>query len=111
MTSPTIMPVFWHGGYILRKFIFNEKDLNEITQLRNLDLSLLDKQNLLFPSVKREIDQITGKVTAHVFCCYWNEWKGLVREHATVAFNGNKIEAFDKKDENVFYPYDCGICY
>lgn len=111
MTSPTIMPVFWHGGYILRKFIFNEKDLNEITQLRNLDLSLLDKQNLLFPSVKKEIDQITGKVTAHVFCCYWNEWKGLVREHATVVFNGNKIEAFDKKDENVFYPYDCGICY
>lgn len=111
MTSPTVMPVFWHGGYIIRKFIFTEFDLSEINQLRNIDLSALKDQGLLFPSVKIDESNISNKITAHVFCCYWNEWKGLVREHATIVFEGNVVVDFKQEDMNIFYPYDCGICF
>ena len=109
MTSPTVMPVFWHGEYIIRKFIFNESDLDEINHLQNIDLSALIYQGLLFPSVKLDKDGITGKITAHVFCCYWNDWKGLVREHALIFFDGNSIVDYKQEDLNVFYPYNCGI--
>ena len=111
MTSPTVMPVFWHGGYIIRNFIFNESNLDEISHLQNMDLSALKNQGLLFPSVKIEKEEGSGRTIAHVFCCYWNEWKGLVREHATVVFDGNCITDFQQEDLNIFYPYDCGICF
>lgn len=111
MTSPTVMPVFWHGGYIIRDFIFNESNLDEISHLQNLDLSAIKNQGLLFPSVNIEKEESTDRTIAHVFCCYWNEWKGLVREHATVVFDGNCITDFQQEDLNIFYPYDCGICF
>lgn len=76
-----------------------------------MDLSSLKYQGLLFPSVKIEKEESSDRTKAHVFCCYWNEWKGLVREHATVVFVGNSIADFQQEDLNVFYPYDCGICF
>lgn len=111
MTSPTVMPVWWHGGYIVRKFIFKESDINEINQLQNLDLSALKDQELLYPSVLLDKIDSSGKMTAHVFCCYWNEWKGLVREHATIVFYGDSVVDFKQEDLNIFYSYDCGICF
>jgi len=30
------------------------------------------------PKIKHQAED---SVVAHVFCCYWNDWKGLIREH------------------------------
>lgn len=111
MTSYTIMPVVWHGGYEVRRFILQEEDVRYIKQLTHLDLSALSKAGVLLPSVNIDKDESTGKLVAHVFCCYWNEWKGLVRERATIVFTDNRIESFDKEDVFIFYKYDCGILF
>lgn len=107
MTSPTIMPVVWHGGYICRNFIFTVEDLSRIKPLKKYDFSILNKDGLLLPKVELAPD---GK-SAEVFCTFFNDWKGLVREHVTVTFNSDGSAFIGEPDTFVFYPYDCGICF
>ncbi|MDD3201808.1 MAG: hypothetical protein PHP76_07430 [Bacteroidales bacterium] len=83
MTSTTVMPAFWHGEYAFRKFIFKEKELQEIYQLKNLDLSAPLKDGLLYPSVQMETESSTNQHIAHVYCSYWSKWRGLVQENHT----------------------------
>lgn len=107
ITSPTIMPVFWHGGYNVRKFIFSVDNLKTIEPIQNLDLTTLNHDGLLLPVVTMSNN---GK-TADVYCCYWNDWQGLVREHVQVTFNPDGSASMGKPDQYVFYKYDCGICF
>lgn len=107
MTSPTIMPVFGHGGYILRDFIFSLDDLKKIKPIADKDFSILNVDGLLLPSVVMADD----KNYADVYCCYWNDWKGLVREHVRIAFTQDGSAKISQSDEFVFYSYDCGICF
>lgn len=111
MTSPTVMPVFWHGEYSVRKFIFKESDLDSIEQLANSDLSSLLKLNLIQPSVVIEQETDPNKFIAHVYCCYWNDWKGLVREHAKIEFEDNKILSYNVEDEFIFFKYHSRIFF
>lgn len=107
ITSPTVMPVFWHGGYIVRKFIFSVEDLKLIEPIEHLDFSTLNHDGLLLPIVIMSVD---GK-EADVYCCYWNDWKGLVREHMRIRFNADGTASILSEDEFTFFKYDCGICY
>jgi tetratricopeptide (TPR) repeat protein len=109
MTSPTLLPTFWHGGYIERRFILKEKDLYEIEPLQCFALSDLTKQGFLYPSV--EIDDNAGTRTAHINCCYWNDWKGIVREHVEIKMCNGKVTSYEEKDTFVIYKYDCGILF
>jgi hypothetical protein len=106
MTAQTIMPVFWHGGYISRTFIFDVKDLSEIQPIQNYDFSILEADGILMPMVELSND----RSKADVYCCYWNDWKGLVREHMQVIFNADGTASCSIIEEFVLYPYDCGIC-
>lgn len=107
MTSQTIMPVFWHGGYSVREFIFSTEDLKSIEPIENFDFSILNHDGILLPESVMAED---GK-SADVYCTYWNEWKGLVREHVRITFNADGTATYGKPDEFVFYQYDCGICF
>ena len=109
MTSPTVMPTLGHGCYIKRNFIFNENDIKYIGQLIDFDLSAIKELGLLLPKVVLEDSDSEDKCIAHVYCCYWNDWKGLVHEHSKVIINSGKVELCKKQDEFVFYSYDCGI--
>ena len=109
MTSPTLMPTFWHGGYITRKFILKEEDLYEIEPLRYYALSELAKQESLYPSV--EFENNSDVKTAKIHCCYWNDWKGLVREHIEIQMQNGKVISYEEKDNFVIYKYHCGIYY
>jgi hypothetical protein len=109
MTSPTLLPTFWHGGYIERRFILKEKDLYEIEPLQCFALSDLTKQGFLYPSV--EIDDNAGTRTAHIHSCYWNDWKGIVREHFEIKMCNGKVTSYEEKDTFVIYKYDCGILF
>ena len=108
LTSKTIMPVFWHGGYIFRKFIFKSEDLETIEPLASVDIHLLSDNGFVLPQVSIRNDSDTNNSIADIVCCYWNEWKGLVREHTRVRFNGNNIESCIHLKDFIVYEYNCG---
>ena len=109
MTSPTLLPTFWHGGYIERKFILQEKDLYDIEPLNCYALTDLAKSDILYPSVesKRNADVLA----TDIYCCYWNEWEGLVREHIEVKICNGKVISYEEKGKFVIYKYHCGIYF
>lgn len=104
-TSTTVLPVFWHGGYIIRKFIFSLSDLKQIPMLKGLDFSDFAKENTFFPTISLQ-DQ-----TAYVKCCYWNEWKGLVCETVQIQFQNNKVLSVEIVGDEILFKYDCGILF
>lgn len=106
MTSTTKLPTFWHGGYISREFIFANSDLKQIRALQNCDTSVILCKTSIIPDV-----QLTGN-EAIVTCCYWNDWKGLVKETAKITFSrNNAIEMYSVINADVLYKYDCGILF
>ena len=109
MTSPTLLPTFWHGGYIERTFILKGDELYDVKALNSYDLSDLLKQKMLYPEVVFETN--SGIITAHVYCCYWNEWEGLVREHIELQINNGKVISYKDKGKFVIYKYHCGIYF
>ena len=113
-TSSTVMPVFWHGGYIVRDYIFDEASINNIEAgfdgekpLECFDLRELSKANLLLPEVLMSAD---GR-TADVFCTYWNDWRGLVRDHVQISFLKNGRLKLTQIEPLLLFEYDCGILF
>lgn len=127
MTAPTVMPTFWHGGYIERKFIFSTTDIYTIEALNSYELSNIEHNPILLPSVTinrdwsddttrenvlaYDADPTVDKWKADIYCCYWNEWKGLVREHIRITLRGAKVENYENMGEFIIYPYHCGIYF
>lgn len=107
-TCDAILPVFWHGGYNKKKFIFTDEDIKEIPLLRTRDMSSFER--VIYPSV----DFIDTNI-ASVNCCWWNEWHGLVRETMLVKFDGNKVSFLDPsyptERHETLIPYNCGILF
>lgn len=106
-TAHTVMPVFWHGGYIVRKFIFDEAYLNDYIPLECYDISGLSRENLLLPKVVLSPDGHT----ADVFCTYWNDWKGLMRDHIQITFLRNGKVKLTEIAPFCLFQYHCGICF
>ena len=106
--AKTMLPTFWHGGYIVRKYIFKHDDLNDVPALL---VDCIDDQVLfgikekVSPEIKMQGNE------AIVKCCYWNEWRGLVRDTVKILFDGNSIVGFEPLDLEVLYEYNCGICF
>jgi len=109
MTSPTLLPTFWHGGYIERKFILQEKDLYDIEPLKCYALTDLTKGDMLYPSV--ETKHNSDALVADIYCCYWNEWEGLVREHVEAQICNGKVISYGEKGKFVIYKYHCSIYF
>lgn len=105
--ASTIMPVFWHGGYIVRNYIFDEASLNDYTPLECYDISGLSRANLLLPEVTLSPE---GR-TADVYCTYWNDWKGLVRDHLQITFLKNGKVKLTEIEPLCLFEYNCGICF
>ncbi len=104
ITSPTIMPVLISRDRDARKFVFFTEDLY-LAPLQNLDFATLKHDGLLFPDVVVSKD---GK-TADVYCCFWNYWRGLIREHVRITFQPDGSAIFGKPDQYVFYDFNCDI--
>lgn len=103
--APTIMPIYWHGGYILRDHIFDEAQLNHYVPIECHDPSGLSRENLLLPEVTLSPD---GR-TADVYCTYWNNWKGLVRDHLQITFFRNGMVRLTEIEPLILFEYNCGI--
>lgn len=104
--APTVMPVFWHGGYISRDFIFSMTDLDDIAQKTRIkDLLESVKELEIMPSVFFENNKAT------VSCCYWTDWGGLIRETVNIEFSENKNITLAERERKSYYEYDCGILF
>lgn len=66
---------------------------------------MLDHDGLLLPDVVVSKD---GK-TADVYCCFWNNWDGLVREHVRMTFQPDGSAIIGKSDQYVIYDFNCSI--
>ena len=111
-TSNTVLPQFWHGLYNRRKYIFSNDQFKNVKGVRgdklfnNVDVSGIIEQFNLLPEV-----EINNGV-ATVRCCYWNDWKGLVRETVTISFiQDGKFNIDEDVKTEILYAYDCGIRY
>lgn len=109
MNANTVLPYWWHGGYKQRIFIFDNSDFAKIPVLRDRDISAVVENGYTHPAV--EFEEREGGVYAHVFCCYWNEWKGLVREHVIMKVQGDRVVEYKKGTDFVLFSYNCGILY
>ena len=117
LKSPCVMPTYWHGGYIRRKYIFSKSDVESIEALRGKDISMLFSDKKLLPCITIEnkeldtVDFVEKEYHADIYCCYWSEWEGLVREHTCVTISNNKVVSFENTDSFTFHKYDCGILF
>lgn len=109
MNANTILPYWWHGGYRQRIFIFDDSDFAKIPALRDRDVSAVIDKGYTRSSV--EMEDCEGGFDAHVYCCYWNEWKGLVREHIIMKVQENKVVEYKHGADFVIFSYNCGILY
>ena len=69
-------------------------------------LSELAKKESLYPSF--EFENNSDVKTAQIHCCYWNDWKGLVREHVEIQMQNGKVISYEEKDSYVLYKFHCG---
>ena len=101
--QPTILPTFWHGGYIAREYFFDRDHFEGVTSnwARGVNLNIIQIPQ---PMV------VMKEGMAVVTCPYWNDWRGLVLESVEVNFNSDGSVTLTPHAE-VLYEYNCGICY
>lgn len=105
--ASSAMPVFWHGAYLLRDYIFDEAILNDYRPLECHDISGFSRENLLLPKVVFSSD----RETANVYCTYWNDWKGLIRECLQITFLPNGKIELTEGESICLFEYNCGILF
>lgn len=107
-TASTVLPAFWHGDYENRQYVFSKSDISNLPGFyRENIFSKVDVSNIaddILPEV-----ELVGNM-AKVRCCYWNDWKGLVRETVSINFNDRtNIRINEEIESEILYKYDCGI--
>jgi hypothetical protein len=95
--ASTMMPRDWHDIHGHRDYIFSLYDLDNISSVDCSDY----RNNNILPSVKIE----NGK--AIVTCYFWNSWRGLCRETATIDVETH----MGRVDIKIMIPYHCGIIF
>lgn len=108
INSPTQLPTWGHDNYIVRNLIMDKNDLYKIGVLKYYELSELAQKEMLYPSV--EVVKKGDLLTANIYCCYWNDWKGLIREHVEIKIKNGKVTSFQEIDDFVIFAFRSGIC-
>ena len=102
MNTSKIAPV--SAGYDDEKtFVLTGKELYDIRQLLFYSLSDLLRQNYLYPSI--EIVKGPEGITGHVFCCYWSNYEGLVREETKIHILNGKVDSYEFAGKFILYKY------
>lgn len=103
ITSPTQLPTWGHGNYIVRNLIMDKNDLYKIGVLKYYELSELAQKKMLYPSV--DVVKKGDLLIANIYCCYWNDWKGLIREHVEIKIKNGKVTSFQEIDDFVIFAF------
>ena len=104
-----VLPHFWHGCYNQCTYIFCESVIDGILPLKFHDLSELSAQNLLVPLVEITEKSEQG-CSILVRCCYWNDWRGLVKEEVNIGIENGRCVSYEEKTTDLF-KYHCGMWY
>lgn len=110
------MPLEDHDNYDACRPIFTTRDLDlnsfatfmpdnhydkVVESIKKLELT--DKD--IYPRVHQISD-----FKFEVECIWWNDWKGLFMERASVQFNPKTYNPkMEVKEVNIIYPYECPI--
>ncbi|MGM9779002.1 MAG: hypothetical protein ACI3ZD_11815 [Prevotella sp.] len=127
MKASTVLPFYRrHGRFKQRLFIYKKTDVQVIKVFDRYDISGLLAKDFLLPKVtivkveesgkettikESELEGANGKYEADVYCCYWNDWVGLVREHVRIIINNSKVERYEVVGNFIIYHYNCGIYF
>lgn len=114
--AKTLLP--FSGGlyYTKRKLVFSHDQLRKIEIIDWEELKRGDLDCIKHP----ELEDLTVNISpfvhiegnqAVVSCCHWNDWGGLIREHAKTTFFNDRVYIFDDFEEKVLFKYNCGICF
>lgn len=98
-----LLPAYWHGLYESRKNIFSQKDVENLTLICR-GLPIPDPNGIKIESDLSPNIWINGN-DAYVSCCYWNDWKGVIRETIAFRFEGNRIVSGKRLPDQVLYKY------
>ena len=109
MNANSVLSFFWHGGYSQRTYIWSNSDFDNIEVLKNHDISSIVEKDFIKPTI--EIKNTIEGFIAHVHCCYWNNWEGLVRDHVTMKVAKGRVTEYKNGENFIIYPYHCGIFY
>ena len=109
-SSKTVLPMFWHAHYIKRNYIFSKADFKNVKNvnliLKNKDFSDIIEESDILPKV-----ELYGNV-AKVTCCYWNNWKGLLKETITIKFRpDSSFDIAEYVETEILFAYDCQVRY
>ena len=105
-----VLPLFWHGNYHARDYIFSKEDVNQINtyttdeKKRNAIIALISDFDFT-----PEVRESNGKY--FVSSCYWSNFGGLIREYYGLTFDGNRIADIIQLDSKIEYKYNCGIYF
>lgn len=102
------LPLFWHGNYHARDYIFTKEDANNISAYNNEDNAGIIKMITKFdcsPEVREKDDKY------YVSCCFFSNFKGLVREYYELTFNENKVTDIFHIANKTLFEYNCGILF
>ena len=100
-----VLPIWWHGAYDERRYIFTMEHLRQLVALPRKDRSALHLQPSDYTVTPEYVE--AGKGCYYFTWCYWTEWGGLIREtHQVTICDG--IATVLHLDEETLHRYDCG---
>jgi len=104
------LPAIRYGERYHCNYVMSVNDCLKIEQLEDRDLRDLTTLGIIPPSVVIE-EQSSNKMVASVYCCYWNEWDGLVREQTQITVVDNEVTSAKVISTVVLHQYNCGIMF
>lgn len=92
------------AGYDDEKiFVLTGKELYDIKSLLFYNLRDLLRQDYLYPSIN--IVKGPEGIIGHVFCCYWSNYEGLVREETKIRILNGKVDSYEFVGKFILYKY------
>lgn len=103
-----VLPLFWHGNYYARDYIFTKEDIKDISIYNEEDKDYIINTISSFdctPEV-REKDS-----NYFISCCFFSNFGGLIREFVEISINDGKVTELYDFDKKTVFDYNCGILF
>ena len=101
-----VMPVWWHGLYVVRGYVFTLSDIRLIENMEDSDKETFSKKKLLLPKVN------VIKNSANIKVTYWSDHDGFCRETVKITIDDDgRLTSIKRTKQEVLVPSNICICY
>lgn len=111
------LPLFWHGLYDKRTYIYSENDIEHI-EFINKDIEHIEFISKEIPKAAMGIrdcniipEIVKNGSKYYVSCCYWNNWTGLNRELVEITIDNNIVKEIAVIETYNLIKYHCWILF